>query len=165
MPFSLSFQLQTTAPEAMGESRETGVTGTSGTPVDGVEVLETAEADPTTPNKKRKKSALSSLFGNTFKVADSQHNVKSVLALAKDEVTKYMAEPGLDIDANPLLWWKENTIFFPLLSSLVTRYLCIPGTSVPSERVFSTAGDIVTAQRSTLKGKHVDMLIFLKKNF
>ena len=40
----------------------------------------------------------------------------------------------------------------------------IPGTSVPSERVFSTAGDVVTAQRATLKSKHVDMLIFLKKN-
>ena len=37
--------------------------------------------------------------------------------------------------------------------------------NVPSERVFSTAGDIVTAHRSALKSEFVDMLIFLKKNW
>ncbi len=42
-------------------------------------------------------------------------------------------------------------------------FLCIPGTSVPAERVFSTAGDIVNAQRSVLRPDHVDQLIFLKK--
>ncbi len=41
-------------------------------------------------------------------------------------------------------------------------FLCIPGTSVPAERVFSTAGDIVNAQRSVLRPDHVD--IFEKKS-
>ena len=43
-------------------------------------------------------------------------------------------------------------------------YLTVPATSVSSERVFSTAGDIVTAQRANLKPKQIDELIFLKKN-
>jgi len=47
---------------------------------------------------------------------------------------------------------------------MAKKYLCIPATSVPAERVFSTAGDVVTAQRSQLKSEHVDRLIFLKKN-
>src|SRR4029434_9484260 len=34
---------------------------------------------------------------------------------------------------------------------------------VTSERLFSTAGDIVTAHRSLLHPDHVDQLIFLKK--
>ena len=40
----------------------------------------------------------------------------------------------------------------------------IPATSVPSKRVFSTAGDIVNAQTSQLLPGNVDMLIFLKDN-
>ena len=42
-------------------------------------------------------------------------------------------------------------------------FLAIPATSVPSERVFSTAGDIITADRARLKPQHVDKLLFLKK--
>ncbi len=61
---------------------------------------------------------------------------------------------------------RENRSKYPLLSPLAKAYLSIPAnvTSVPSERVFSTAGDIVTAQRSQLLPEIVDMLIFLKKN-
>ncbi|KAJ8269395.1 hypothetical protein COCON_G00120020 [Conger conger] len=49
-------------------------------------------------------------------------------------------------------------------SAVAKRFLCIPGTSVSSERVFSTTGDIVTAQRSVLKAGHVDQLVFLNRN-
>jgi hypothetical protein len=83
---------------------------------------------------------------------------------ARREVEKYRQIPSVAITTNPLIWWKENAENFPLLSLMAKQYLCIPATSVPSERVFSTAGDIVTAQRASLKPKHVDMLIFLKKN-
>ena len=41
--------------------------------------------------------------------------------------------------------------------------LRIPFTSVPSERVFSTARDVVTAQRAYVLPKYVDMLVLLKK--
>ena len=51
-----------------------------------------------------------------------------------------------------------------MVARLEQMLLCIPGTSVPSERVFSTAGDILNAQRANLKAKHVDKLVYLKKN-
>ena len=35
---------------------------------------------------------------------------------------------------------------------------------MPSERVFSTAGDIVTAERAKIDLEMVDSIIFLKKN-
>ncbi|KAH3796046.1 hypothetical protein DPMN_149610 [Dreissena polymorpha] len=38
------------------------------------------------------------------------------------------------------------------------------GTSVPSERIFSTAGDPVSAHRACLDPGDVDMLIFVNTN-
>lgn len=80
---------------------------------------------------------------------------------ASQELNKYKQMPPVAVSANPLVWWKANEKKFPLLSVMSKQYLCIPATSVPPERVCSTAGDIVTAQRASLKPKHVDMLIFL----
>ena len=116
------------------------------------------------PPQKKNKSSLSCLFGDVFIIKVEQGQAKSFLTLAQEEVQRYQEETNLNLDMNPFLWWKGKEVAYPLLSALTRHYLCIPGTSVPSERVFSTAGDIVTAQRSQLKWKHVDMMIFLKKN-
>lgn len=83
---------------------------------------------------------------------------------AKQEMEAYIQMDKLNIDCDPLIWWKENEWKLPLLANLARKYLCVPATSVPSERVFSTAGDIVSAQRAALDSDKVDMLIFLKKN-
>lgn len=45
-----------------------------------------------------------------------------------------------------------------------TKYLCVSATSAPSERLFSTGGNIVTCTRSSLKPAKVNMLVFLAKN-
>jgi len=50
------------------------------------------------------------------------------------------------------------------LSALAKRLLAIPCSSVPSERMFSTAGQIVTDQRSRLAPDSVSRLLFLNKN-
>lgn len=42
--------------------------------------------------------------------------------------------------------------------------IILQATSVVSERVFSTAGDIVTTQREAPSQEKVDIFIFLKKN-
>ena len=44
------------------------------------------------------------------------------------------------------------------------RYLCIPTTSVPTERVFSTAGLIINEKKSNLLPENSNILIFLNKN-
>lgn len=135
-----------------------------------VEVLEQqAEPadDPVPPSKKARDScALADLLGNTYTpVAVSRTAVsRTADAKASDEVMRYKEVKPLPLSTNPLHWWREHEGEFPLLSCQAKRYLCIPGTSVPSERIFSTAGDIVTAQRSALKPEHVDQLLFLNKN-
>ena len=88
---------------------------------------------------------------------------KTARERAKDEIVKYRGRDSLPLSGNVLKWWKKQ-VDLPLLSKLARSYLSIPATSVPSERVFSTAGDILTATRSRLLPEHVDQLIFLKKN-
>ncbi|KAK0134681.1 Zinc finger BED domain-containing protein 1 [Merluccius polli] len=65
-------------------------------------------------------------------------------------VKDYSTAASLPLSENPLDWWKDHHREYPLLAKLAKQYLCVPGTSVSAEHVFSTAGDIVTAQRSTL---------------
>lgn len=107
-----------------------------------------------------KKSALDLMFGG-FSTPRAQK--KSARERAKEETAKYRGRDCLGQHGDVLQWWKEQ-VDLPLLSKLASTYLSIPATSVPPERVFSTAGDIVTAQRSLLLPEHVDQLIFLKKN-
>lgn len=83
---------------------------------------------------------------------------------AKDEMTRYKEEASLALSDDPLGWWKEHEDQYPFLSRVAKKHLCIPGTSVPSERVFSTVGDIISAKRSVISPEHLDQLLFLNKN-
>lgn len=113
---------------------------------------------------KSSSSTLGDILGDVYITKVESPLRKSQLQAAEDENLHYKNCPGIPVNCSALDWWRENQGKFPLLAMLAKIYLCIPGTSVPSERVFSTAGDIVTAQRANLKSKHVDMLIFLKRN-
>jgi len=116
------------------------------------------------PGPKRRCTSLESLLGKTFSDAEVVPITKSSNTRAEEEMKKYLETPPLSLSEDPLIWWRSNETVFPLLAKLAKRYLCIPGTSVVSERVFSTAGDIITAQRSMLTQEHVDQLLFLQKN-
>jgi hypothetical protein len=79
-----------------------------------------------------------------------EKETKTKLDMATDEVNIYKKISQISLDSDPLLWWKENAFFFPLLANVAKSRFCIPATSVPSERKFSTVGDIATAQRACL---------------
>ena len=83
--------------------------------------------------------------------------------IVENEVTRYVSEPSSTVD--PLTWWRERAPTYPIISRLAKKYLAIPASSVPSERIFSLAGNIVTKKRANLKPENVDRLIFLHKNF
>ena len=82
----------------------------------------------------------------------------------QEEIEQYKTVASIPVYDNPLQWWRVNQHKFPRLARYAKCLLSIPGTSVPSERVFSVAGTVVTAQRACLKPDNVDTLIFLKKN-
>lgn len=82
------------------------------------------------------------------------------------EIEAYLHCPQLSISSSTsvLEWWKINEIFYRHLSALSKKYFCICATSVPSERTFSTSGNIVSSKRTTTKPDKVNMLAFLTKN-
>ena len=61
---------------------------------------------------------------------------------------------------NPLDFWKEN-VKIPEYFSGSQNTLAIPGTAVPSERVWSDAGNTVKSARQRLLPSNTRMLLFL----
>ncbi|KAF0039287.1 hypothetical protein F2P81_007522 [Scophthalmus maximus] len=120
--------------------------------------------EATSPKKPKKSSTLESLLGAVYSPTVKEHGQKNPAMRAEDEIRRYRAENPAGLNENPLTWWRSNEGEYPLLARLAKQYVCVPGTSIASERVFSTAGDIVTAQRSCLTPNHVDELLFLHKN-
>ena len=80
------------------------------------------------------------------------------------EFQKYLAEDLISIDDNPLKWWKSNQFRFSILAKVAKQFLCIPATSVPCERLFSTSGNIITPKQASLKPNTASMLCFLRQN-
>jgi hypothetical protein len=80
------------------------------------------------------------------------------------ELSQYLQQALLPRTQDPIEWWKANSSQFPNLSKIAGKYLSAPPTSVPSERVFSAAGDVLSDHRSRLLPERAETLIFLKMN-
>ena len=81
----------------------------------------------------------------------------------ESEVNRYFSEIA-ERKTSPLSWWKERQNSYPILAQLARKYLAIPASSVPSERIFSLAGNLVTKKRVQLSPENINLLIFLHKN-
>ena len=87
-------------------------------------------------------------------------------AQAKQEVMFYLAEtesinkPKFD----PLQWWQTNKNKYPNVAAVARRWLSIPATSTPSERVFSICGIVNMAKRSNLSGTSIENQVFVHNN-
>ena len=80
------------------------------------------------------------------------------------ELRRYFELPNLPRQQLPLAWWKQEESNFKRLSKIASKYLMVQGTSVPSERVFSAAGAIISEKRSRINDENANMLIFLNAN-
>ena len=83
------------------------------------------------------------------------------LALYRETAGSEFNAGKLDRHAAILTWWKDHAAQFPYLSQLARRYLAMPATSASVERLFSVAGQIVTARRARLHPNTVTLLVFL----
>ena len=127
--------------------------------------LTTADASSTSQGDGNNKQSSASSLWDSFdkKVAESSSHRTSTIE-ATIEVRRYFEEGNIERKKDPLQWWKQHHKRFPRLQVLAHRYLCIPGSSVPSERLFSKAGILVSERRNRLKPKNVDQILFLNQN-
>ncbi|KAL3967060.1 chromosome alignment-maintaining phosphoprotein 1 [Sarotherodon galilaeus] len=72
-----------------------------------------------------------------------QTQTQNVTADANIEAQRYMMEPNIGRLEDPLKYWERQKYVYPHLYKLALTYLCTPASSVPCERVFSKAGNIV----------------------
>ena len=124
------------------------------------------EAGPAEPPNKKAKSALIDILGDSFTQQAVQNTsaIETREDLVHAEILRYKAEATIFLDQDPLAWWGTHSYFFPSLSQLAQKYLCVVATSVPSEQVFSTAGNVVSSKRSSLLPENVNKLVFLHDN-
>lgn len=74
----------------------------------------------------------------------------------------FLNAPVDKIQRDPLVSWVELEEVYPVLSQLARKYVPSVATSVPSERLFSKAGQTVSTARNRLSGKFVEKLLFLQ---
>ncbi|XP_053551460.1 E3 SUMO-protein ligase ZBED1-like [Bombina bombina] len=114
-------------------------------------------AEPSTSATSLLDSLLESGGSSEEETIEGQHE-EDINLQVRNEVQTYFAEKPLAKEGNPLSWWKGNQEKYPALAKLAKSYLCIPGTSTPSERLFSAAGNITSKKRASLG--HVNIFIF-----
>ncbi|KAK3108517.1 hypothetical protein FSP39_009667 [Pinctada imbricata] len=124
----------------------------------------TKEISPEVPNSsvKRKLADMEDWLDDVICVGESRLDTTNVIDL---EVANYFSTVT-DTNENQTLlqWWMQNESVYPHVSILAKKYLAIPASSVPSERVFSLAGILINKKRSRLSPDNVDLFIFLNKN-
>ena len=64
----------------------------------------------------------------------------------------------------PLNFYKINENIIPNMAKIAKMVFCITASSVPSECLFSTAGDLISQKRSRLHPECAQDLLLLNKN-
>ena len=92
-------------------------------------------------------------------------NEKNITPI-KNEIQHYLNLPELPAleEYDSFAWWAANKAQYPILHKIALKYLSIPASSVPSERLFSDANNLITPQTTRLESIIINKLIFLKIN-
>ncbi len=120
------------------------------------------ESEVREPSPKRQKTTVLKCFSDILEEA----GVVDTDSTDKSKVDKYLSEPLVSFHKNnSFSWWNDNRNRFPHLANLARQYLSAPPTSVPSERLFSGAGEIYDDKRNRLAPERAETLLFIKNNF
>ncbi|XP_038141858.1 zinc finger BED domain-containing protein 4-like [Cyprinodon tularosa] len=79
---------------------------------------------------------------------DQKRHSSNATADAIVEVERYLAEKNLRRHEDPLVYWHTQKHVHPHLYCMALKFLCSPASSVPCERVFSKAGEVICRRRN-----------------
>ncbi|XP_060855186.1 zinc finger BED domain-containing protein 4-like [Metopolophium dirhodum] len=77
------------------------------------------------------------------------------------DLKHFLNQPTISLNENIIKFWNVHKTMYPHIAKVAEPYLSIVATSVPSERLFSKAGNIMSAKRNRLKGEKLQHLLFL----
>ena len=84
---------------------------------------------------------------------------KEVFKSWETEVERYLESERADEDTDVLQWWKQNEAKYPRIAKMARDVLSIMATSVPVERLFSSASLTMTKTRNCLSDLSMKALI------
>lgn len=82
----------------------------------------------------------------------------SIAEKAKKEVQVYRSFPAVLSSVDPILWWHKRDQI-----AMLPNYPCFKPSSVPSERVLSSAEDPVSVEQAWLLPKRADFVDLSQK--
>ena len=105
---------------------------------------------------------------------DPNDNDTALRAVCESELDRYLHDAinkgacamydENDAFNDPLKWWKENGAKYPYVANIARKYLAIPATSAPSERVWSRLARILSLRRACLSDDLVGRMMYVKEN-
>ena len=124
----------------------------------------TKQTDPTEEPAFKRFRYLSNIVSEKLREASSCPNSPQFIP-GQDELEKYLQdEVRLHEDSEPLHYWRDNELKYPVLSALASDLLVIPASNAPVERVFSTSGQTSCGKRNQLTATNLEREVMVKKN-
>lgn len=124
------------------------------------------------PDPKSQSPSLADILQNVMSTSAHGRTVSELTPrqLITKEFDLYMETPAVATKladgsfSDPLAWWKQHESIYPHMAVLAKKHLCVPATSVSSERMFSKSGHILNPKRNKTSPRMTNMLTFLSSN-
>lgn len=121
----------------------------------------------TNQNLGQAKAELNLKTATTMEIKESQSNSKRskfLMVTCTKELGHYVALQLLARGDDLFQWWKKTQETLSLLSKLASKYISALPSSVESEKLFSTGGNVHEPMRNRLCPKYRETLRFLHYN-
>ena len=102
-----------------------------------------------------------SMFGGLVEIENS---TVRCLSSWETQWRVFCRDPQISPTLSALHWWADKYDEYPTISQLARKYLAIPVSAAASERVWSLAGNVMTAKRVSMSPETLDDIIMVKCN-